>query len=95
MEQTRQVDHFYHNLNPYDREQMGVQTHFDYLMNEAASRLSYKKQWVLRLFYCEASDKEEASRELQLSERTAANQRRRAWKKLELYTSKSNDYQFH
>jgi DNA-directed RNA polymerase specialized sigma24 family protein len=89
------VKNFYHNLNPYGREQAGVYTHFDYLMNEAASRLSYKKQQVLRLFYCEAADDEEASRELQLSERTAANRRTRALKKLKLYTSHSNDYQFH
>jgi RNA polymerase sigma factor (sigma-70 family) len=92
---SERADHFYHNLNPYDREQVGIQTHFDYLMNEAASRLSYKKQQVLRLFYCEAADDEEASRELQLSERTAANRRKSALKKLKLYTSHSNDYQFH
>jgi RNA polymerase sigma-70 factor (ECF subfamily) len=89
------MKNFYHNLDPYYREQVGVYTHFDYLMNEAASRLSCKKQLVLRLFYCEAIDEEEASRELQLSERTAANRRTRALKKLKLFTSKSNDYQFH
>ena len=92
---SEQVKNFYHNLNQYDREQVGVQTHFDYLMNEAASRLSCKKQQVLRLFYCEAADEEEAFRELQLSERAAENRRRRALKKLKLFTSKSNDYHFH
>jgi RNA polymerase sigma factor (sigma-70 family) len=92
---SERVDNFYHNLNPDEREQAGLQTQFDYLMNEAASRLSCKKQQVLRLFYFEAADEEEASRELQLSERSAVNQKKRALKKLKLYTSKSNDYQFH
>jgi RNA polymerase sigma factor (sigma-70 family) len=92
---TEHVKSFYHNLDKYEREEVSIHTYFDYLMNKAASRLSYKKQQVLRLFYFEAADDEEASRELQLSERTAENRRRRALKKLKLYTSKSNDYQFY
>jgi RNA polymerase sigma factor (sigma-70 family) len=89
------ADNFYHNLTPYEKEQAGIHIHFDYLMNKAASGLSHKRQQVLRLFYCDASDDEEASRELQVSERTAAYRRKRALKKLKLYTSHSNDYQFY
>jgi RNA polymerase sigma factor (sigma-70 family) len=92
---SERVENFYHNLKPHKREQVELHVQFDYLMNEAASRLSYKKQEVLRLFYWEATDDEEASRELQLSERAAENLKLKAMKKLKISTSKSNEYHFY
>ena len=90
LKQGSDMSGFYQNLDDYGKELADLHTTFDYLINDAASRLPEKYQRILIMLYHDALSIEEIAEELGLSEKTVANLKSEALRKLKLAAVKTD-----
>ena len=95
LKQSSDMSSFYQNLNDHEKELTDLHTTFDNLMNNAASILPGKYRRILIMFYHDALPVEYIAKDLELSEKTVANLKSEALKKLKLWNEKkAKDYIF-